>query len=62
MDIYYFTIYMGIATYVFLLFTFLIGVRAIRFSFKTHKVLAIITFICATTHAGLFVYMNYFAG
>lgn len=62
MDIYDFTIYMGIATYAMLFFTFLIGLRAIKFSFKVHKVFAIITFICASTHAGLFVYMNYFAG
>lgn len=61
MDLYDFTIYMGIATYFFLLLTFLLGLRVIKAGLKTHKVFAIITFLCATTHAGLFVYMNYFA-
>ncbi len=61
MDIYDFTLYMGIATYLFLLLTFLIGFRVIKTSIKVHRLFAIITLIFASTHAWIFIYMNYLA-
>jgi hypothetical protein len=61
MDIYNLFLYLGIATYLCLLITFLVGLRVLKFGLKAHKIFAIITFIFATSHAGIFVYMNYLA-
>lgn len=60
MDLYNIAIYIGIATYIFILITFLIGMRVIKLSFKKHKYFAIITLVLATLHAASFIYMNFF--
>lgn len=60
MDLYYIAIILGIATYVFLLITFLIGMRVIKLSIKKHKYFAITTLVLATCHAGIFIYYNFF--
>ncbi|MDD3875258.1 MAG: hypothetical protein PHT69_01410 [Bacteroidales bacterium] len=60
MDLYNLAIYLGIATYSFLLITFLIGMRVIKAGFKKHRFFAIVTMILATLHAGSFIYMSFF--
>jgi len=60
MDLYNLAIILGVATYVFLLITFLIGFRFIKASFKKHRFFAVITLVLATLHAASFIYMNFF--
>ncbi len=60
MDLYLTAMYVGILTYVFMLITFLIGLRVIKLGFKKHKVFAIITLILATLHGGTLIYYNFF--
>jgi hypothetical protein len=58
-DLYSLVMPLGIATYVVLLVTFLVGLRVIKVKFKIHKVLAIITLLLASLHAILILYLNY---
>ena len=56
---YDFVIPLGIITFVFLVLTFLTGIRIIKVKVKIHKLLALITLVSAFLHAGLVIYLNY---
>ena len=60
MDLGRFVIPLGISTYVLLLATILSGLfRAkLKLKLKHHKVLALLTIITATIHAGIIIYLT----
>lgn len=50
----------GIATYIILLITLLLGAGIIKAKRKIHKIFGIATFICATFHFLIIIYLENF--
>jgi hypothetical protein len=50
---------LGILTYLMVLITVFSGIRKVKI--QNHKILAGITALLATTHAGIVIYLNYFS-
>ncbi len=57
---YQFVIPLGILTYILLTITMFMGLRIFKVRFKIHRLFGILTFISASLHAGLVLYLSYF--
>lgn len=50
----------GVATFLSLITTVLVGMRVIKMKFKNHKRLGLLTLMFAILHAGLIIFSQYF--
>ena len=51
---------MGIPAYLMILISFLTGIKIIKVKYKSHKLIGIIGFCCASVHALFMMYYSFF--